>query len=195
VKPAAKPAASALATALDQLAPSGEQCTEAVLPFDTRSPKGTKVRRTRLVVKAQAGRRSDADKIIVEARPALLFTPDPAAPAPTFAADVQPIFTARCAVPACHSGPSPSAGQSLEAGQAYASSVNHPSTNTRKFLRVVPGNVQASYMARKILGEGILDSTAVMPQGCPGFPPSGGCLTDAEKATILAWIATGAPDN
>jgi hypothetical protein len=34
-----------------------------------------------------------------------------------------------------------------------------------------------------------------MPQGCPGFPPLGGCLTREEIFTIVAWIAEGAPNN
>jgi hypothetical protein len=34
-----------------------------------------------------------------------------------------------------------------------------------------------------------------MPFGCPLAPGVGGCLTNAEIYTILAWIQSGAPNN
>src|SRR6185436_1248940 len=99
---------------------------------------------------------------------------------PSLANDVQPILTQRCAIPACHIGSSPGGGQNLEAGQAYSQSVNVRSIGARKLFRVKPGNVKASFMSRKILGVGIPPGIggSIMPQGCPGLPPSGGCLTD-----------------
>ena len=110
--------------------------------------------------------------------------------------NVQPIFTSRCAITSCHTGPpqQASGGQSLDAAVAYAQSVNAPAT-TGKLLRVKPGSIRASQLAHRILGQGLPRGGAVMPQGCPGFPPAGGCLTTEEIFTILSWIAAGAPDN
>src|SRR5437879_1010515 len=95
-----------------------------------------------------------------------------------------------------HTGPpqQASGGQSLDAAVAYAQSVNAPAT-TGKLLRVKPGSIRASQLAHRILGQGLPRGGAVMPQGCPGFPPAGGCLTTEEIFTILSWIAAGAPDN
>jgi hypothetical protein len=53
-------------------------------------------------------------------------------------------------------------------------------------------------MARKILGRGLSgngSNGAMMPQGCPGVAPAGGCLTPAEQYQILSWIQAGAPNN
>jgi hypothetical protein len=60
----------------------------------------------------------------------------------------------------------------------------------------MPGSIAKSFMARKILGHGLNAANgSMMPQGCPGLPPEGGCLTPAEEYTILAWIQSGAPNN
>ncbi|HTD27664.1 MAG TPA: hypothetical protein VK649_11825, partial [Candidatus Elarobacter sp.] len=124
------------------------------------------------------------------------LTCTPGAAQPSFAQNVQPIFTSRCAITSCHTGPpqQASGGQSLDAAVAYAQSVNAPAT-TGKLLRVKPGSIRASQLAHRILGQGLPRGGAVMPQGCPGFPPAGGCLTTEEIFTILSWIAAGAPDN
>ncbi len=63
-----------------------------------------------------------------------------------------------------------------------------------------PGSIRQSQLAHRILGQGLprfhgMVIGAIMPQGCPGFPPAGGCLTTAETFTILSWIAEGAPNN
>src|SRR5438128_1857342 len=60
---------------------------------------------------------------------------------------------------------------------------------------VTPSSIRGSQLAHRILGQGLPRGGAVMPQGCPGFPPAGGCLTTAETFTILSWIAEGAPSN
>ncbi len=194
VKPGSSPAAKALAGALAGMGTAGEECRDASLPFPTATARsGTKVKKTRLVAKAQAGPKRDVDKFAIVTQPALLFTLAPGTAPPSFANDVQPIFTERCAIPACHSGSSPSAGQNLEAGQAYGTSVNQPSVNSPKLVRVVPGSVRNSYLARKILGQGVTDGSAVMPQGCPGLPPAGGvvhCFT-GDWAAARAYLDLG----
>jgi hypothetical protein len=64
---------------------------------------------------------------------------------------------------------------------------------------VKPGSIKRSFVARKILGEGLVPpgvAGAQMPLGCPGGPiPSGGCLSQEQLFTILYWIANGAPNN
>lgn len=189
VKPKRNPIARALGAALATLAPDGEHCMDVMVPIPTLLLK--KPVATKLVITARSAGRKDVDKLKFVAQPETA----PAGAPVSLANDVQPILTARCAIPTCHSGPSPSAGQNLEAGQSFASDVNHASTNTPKLLRVKPSSVRDSYMSRKITGQGIIDKSALMPQGCPGLPPSGGCATPAEVAKILTWIAEGAPDN
>src|SRR5205814_6935552 len=124
----------------------------------------------------------------------------PSTVAPSFANAVQPIFTAKCAYAGgCHdsgfragaNGSRP--GQVLEPGVAYGDTVNVQSSESPKFLRVKPGSIKSSFMARKILGQGIVPQPiggARMPLGCPGGPlPSGGCLDQDELFTLLYWIA------
>jgi hypothetical protein len=64
-----------------------------------------------------------------------------------------------------------------------------------KLLRVKPGSLRGSEMARRILDQGYAKGGLPMPQGCPAITPLHGCLTAQERFTILAWIAGGAPDN
>ncbi len=194
VKPTTTPAARALAGALTALDPNASGCTPPgfTLPLKV-SAAGIKKSVARLSISAVSGGKKDKDK--------LKLTCEPSPTAPTLSGDVQPILTAKCAIPACHSGPSPSNMQSLEPGQSYGSDVNVHAVNNTKLIRVVPGNVKKSYFAKKILGP--TDRTSLMPQGCPGLPPGckpddptfDCCLTDDEIATILYWIANGAPDN
>lgn len=180
-------AAQALTAALAGLDPAGVACATVALRVPLKvSLAGIKPGVSKLKVTAPAGGKRDTDRL------KLVCQPNPTAP--SLAQTVQPILTAKCAIPACHTGPAPSAGQTLDEGQTYAANVGVRSTNTAKLLRVRPGSLRKSYMARKILGQGI-GVTAFMPQGCPGFPPSGGCLTDEEVFVILSWMANGAPNN
>lgn len=188
VKPASSPAAQALGGALAALDPAGQGCTSAgVVRVPLTVGLGPlKPAVAKLTVTASSGGKRDRDRL------RLTCQPPPAAP--SFAGVIQPIFTQRCAIPACHLGSSPSGSQNLEEGQAYAESVGVRAVNNPKLSIVLPGNVKKSYLARKILGRGI-GATSIMPQGCPGFPPTGGCLEPEETYAILLWIQNGAPDN
>jgi hypothetical protein len=189
VTPSSDPAASDLLTALAALDPAAQACTPMALHVPLKvALAGIKPGKSRMTVTATSGGKRDKDKV------KLVCQKNPTAP--TLSGQVQPIFTQRCAIPACHVGSSPSGGQNLEAGQAYSQSVNVRSVGA-KLMRVKPGKIKASFMARKIMGVGIPPGIggSVMPQGCPGLPPSGGCLTEAETFTILLWIANGAPNN
>ncbi len=149
---------------------------------------GIKAGKARLTVTASSGGKRDRDKLRLACMPSAAQI--------SFAHDVQPIFTTRCAITSCHTGPTEQASgkQSLDAGVAYADSVNAPAT-TGKLLRVKPGSIKGSQVAHRILAQGLPRGGAVMPLGCPGFPPAGGCLTTGEIFTILSWIAEGAPNN
>jgi len=103
----------------------------------------------------------------------------------SFAADVQPIFTANCV--ACHTTGAASAGLDLSAGHAYANTVNVMSGEIPAVKRVLPGDLANSYLYRKITNApGIIGQP--MPFGA--FP-----MPQAQIDTIGAWILEGALNN
>jgi mono/diheme cytochrome c family protein len=108
----------------------------------------------------------------------------------TLSGDVQPIFTANCAVSGCHAGTSPAVGQNLSAGQAWAAIVNVTSQESPALMRVRPFLPDSSYLVHKIQG------TQGSVGGGGGQMPLGGSPLAAEQiATIRAWITAGALDN
>lgn len=108
----------------------------------------------------------------------------PGPPGPTVTPDtIQAIFTARCALPACHSGAAPRAGMDLSAGNSYANTVNVPSAACSPLDRVEPNDPDNSCIVRRIEG-------TVQPR----MPLGGtGPLAPADIARIRSWIAQGAP--
>jgi len=108
----------------------------------------------------------------------------------TLSGDVQPIFTANCAVSGCHAGTSPALGQNLSAGQAYAAIVNVPSQEAPDLMRVRPFLPDSSYLVHKIEG-----TQGSVGGGGSRMPLSGSPLTAEQIATIRAWITAGALDN
>jgi hypothetical protein len=108
----------------------------------------------------------------------------------SFCADIQPIFTANCALSGCHAGAAPQLGQNLSPGNAYASIVNVPSQEVPTLDRIEPGAPDASYLINKIEG------TAASVGGVDTRMPLGqGALPAADIDLIRAWIAAGAPNN
>lgn len=99
-------------------------------------------------------------------------TPTPSGP-PSFAKDVLPIFEAECNM--CHGS---SGGWD---GTSYETVINSGDHGPA----VVPGNIEESLLAQKMLGTH--EEGAVMP-------PSG-MLPEGQIQLILDWIAAGAPDN
>jgi len=202
VKPSKDPAGQQLAAALGALDPASAACTAPGVAVPLKvSVAGIKPGKARLTVTASSGGKNDRDK--------LRLTCVPATTAPSFAQVIQPLFTAKCAYAggchdsAFHGGAS---GQILEPGVAYTQTVNAHAQEVPKLLRVKPGSIKSSFMARKILGEGLGPQPAAfgrMPLGCPNGTapcvgsacPTGGCLTQAEIFSILYWIANGAPNN
>lgn len=105
----------------------------------------------------------------------------------SFAADVQPIFTASCATVGCHRGAAPQAGLNLSAGQAYQDIVGVAASqcNDGRML-VLPGEPSESYLIDKILGVDLCFGTKM---------PKMTDLPSAQVEIISSWICAGAPNN
>lgn len=102
-----------------------------------------------------------------------------------FADNIQPIFTANCAVSACHVAGT-SAPMSLAAGASVANLVNKAATaSVAGGTRVIPGNFTDSVLYKRITG------TTAGPQMPSGRP----LLPDTERNLIKVWIDMGAKDN
>jgi CHRD domain len=108
----------------------------------------------------------------------------------SFAKEIQPIFTASCALPGCHAGNSPQQGQNLSAGQAFANTVGVKSVEAPSLNRIQPGDPQKSYLWHKINGtqQTVGGSGARMPFGRAALPAD-------QIAKIQQWIQQGAKNN
>jgi hypothetical protein len=180
-------AGASLASAMETLTPG--QCTAPGFAIPVKPSNGItpiKPGVAKLKVTAVADGKKDPDKLSLNCAPAT----------PSFANDVQPILTQRCTTAGCHNSSDRAELQVLDPGQAYANIVSRPSAEGGKLLVVAPGSIAKSFLARKITSKGLKAANGtLMPQGCPLAPGTGGCLTDAEIYTILAWIQSGAPNN
>jgi hypothetical protein len=187
VVPAKIAGGAALAAAIQALAP--DQCTAPGFTVPVKlsaqlGPIKPGVDKMKAIV--VAGGKKDPDTVKLTCQAAT----------PSFANDIQPILTQRCTQGACHGADFVSQGLNLSEGVAYASLVGAKSAEGGNLKIVMPGSISKSFMARKILGRGLkAASGSMMPQGCPGVPPAGGCLTPAEQYAILSWIQSGAPNN
>ena len=115
--------------------------------------------------------------------------PDVEVANPSFANDIQPIFTRRCAIGGCHTVNSARAELVLLPGHAYDSLVNKRSYLSSVYDRVEPGDAASSWLVRMIgPDEDAREHNARMPLG--GQP-----LTDNQIATIVNWIENGALRN
>jgi hypothetical protein len=109
----------------------------------------------------------------------------------SFSAEIQPIFTANCALSGCHTGTSPAAGQNLSAGQAYSNIVNVASTTLPSMDRVEPGQPDQSFLVHKIQGtQGPLGSN----MGAR-MPLNANPLSQTQIDLIRSWITQGALNN
>ena len=106
----------------------------------------------------------------------------------SFAADIQPIFSARCT--GCHSGGFPSGGMNLSSGVAYANIVNVTSNCTASLKRIVPSSRSSSLMWLKTSNDPAKCGSA-MPFGSPGLKTT----APADFAKLERWIDEGALDN
>ncbi len=106
----------------------------------------------------------------------------------SFAAQIQPMFTASCAKGGCHFGGQPEAGLSLRAGASYLEIVNVPATTcTGGQVRVKPGSPSESYILNKLTGVGVCSGEVLHR----GEPP----LAQAQIDLIRQWICQGALNN
>lgn len=91
--------------------------------------------------------------------------------------DIQPIWTASCGGPMCHSGRSPM----LLEENSYDNIVGATSDDGN--IYVDPGSVATSYLYSRLLGE---MGEVQMPRDRPP-------LSDDQLQLIESWIASGAP--
>ena len=103
----------------------------------------------------------------------------------SFSSDIQPIFTASCAISGCHDASTGSAGLVLTEGKAYTQLVDVTSTQDASKKRVTPGDTTNSYLVMKLEGRGTVGSEM----------PPGGTLSAEEIQRIKDWIDNGAEDN
>ncbi len=92
----------------------------------------------------------------------------------SFKNQIQPIFTASCAIPDCHEGANPSAHLDLSAGVAYSQLFAKNEINIT--------NPPSSFLY-----------TAMTSVGTP-MPPTGN-LPDASLSLVLHWLQQGAKNN
>jgi hypothetical protein len=173
--------AEALTRAIGGLPMSTEGCTEQGLVklAIANSPSKLKPAKLTLRATAVAGGKKDKDTFKLVCNPGR----------PTLAAHVQPIFTATCTFPGCHSGQLPQSGLSLEDGES-AAGLADVAAASGKLARVKPGSLKKSYLTRSLFG----NAAVFMPDGCPLDPTAEGgrCLTQSEIYLVLAWMQSGA---
>jgi hypothetical protein len=105
----------------------------------------------------------------------------------TLSGDVQPIFTSTCALTGCHGGVKPQENMLLSAGNAYKNLVNVPAAECSGRMRVVPSDVNSSYLMDKLTGKNL----------CTGsqMPKTGSSLPASQLNAVRSWICAGAPNN
>jgi hypothetical protein len=101
---------------------------------------------------------------------------------PSYAADIQPIWTASCT--GCH-GSGGDAGLNLSSGSSYAHLVNVASTQDHTRMLVLPGDATNSWLVMKLENR----------QTVGGKMPPSGSLTANQIQNIKNWITQGAKNN
>ena len=108
--------------------------------------------------------------------------------------NVAPILANRCAYTGCHISPNPPEGLNLEAARSYDALVNVAASGRPSESLITPGDLASSYCWQKITtSQGIVG--VLMPVGCPGIEPSGGCMNEMELSTVEQWILECAQNN
>jgi hypothetical protein len=108
------------------------------------------------------------------------------------AAAVAAVLAENCAVGGCHLA-APGAGNLwLERGSnAWVDHVvDVPAEEAPSLDLVTPGMPERSWLVLKLYGE--FCGAACSGEGCGGQMPFGGSLADADRDTIVAWVAAGA---
>lgn len=93
---------------------------------------------------------------------------------------VAELFAQRCAIPACHSGPTPMQGMSLESDRFLFSTIGVASTERPDLQIIHPGRPDSSYLMMKVRGD----------EGIVGLqmPFSGEKLNAEEIGLLEQWI-------
>ena len=103
-----------------------------------------------------------------------------------FTALQQNLFDRRC-VTDCHEAVNAGAGLTLARGRSWTALVNQRSQQITTRFRVLPGDVSASYLMKKV--EGVTDYVGDrMPKGAPRLP-------QASIDELRVWIGRGAPND
>jgi hypothetical protein len=181
---ALKPPVSALAPLASAVAalpmPAGSPtCTDLVAVTVAHGSR----RSGRIVVRASAGMSSghaDRDRVALVCRRST---------AATFATLVRKVFTPSCATFSCH-GVNQAGGLQLLPESAYANLVGvlatNPAARGAGVLRVLPGDPDASFLVRKLMG-------TLGPLEGDSMPRVGTRLPAAQLELVRRWIAAGAP--
>lgn len=123
------------------------------------------------------------------------FSDDPTDPSdgpPSFAEDIQPIFSGSCAFSGCHGSNAnpPQKPMELTAGQAYDNIVGVSSAELPSMLRIAPGEPDQSYLIHKI--QGTQNSVGGSGDRMPlGMAP----LAQSTIDLIRRWVEEGASRN
>lgn len=108
---------------------------------------------------------------------------------PSFANDIQPLFTARCATVSCHNFATHQVGLNLAEGYAYDNTVNVQAVFRPSWKRIVPGSADNSFLVQVLLSDTTKHpEISRMPLGRPP-------LTDNQITTIINWVSLGALRN
>ncbi len=121
--------------------------------------------------------------------PARVILPDVVVATPSFATDVQPIFTARCATASCHNFATHQIDLNLAPGYSYDEIVNVQSIFRPAAKRIAPFNADGSFLVQTLFAEATRHpEIARMPLGREP-------LTDNQILTIINWVVQGARRN
>ena len=109
--------------------------------------------------------------------------------APTLDSIQANVFSVNCAIPGCHGGGTVQFGLRLDPGFSAGNLINvdsprDPDPAHPSFIRVIPGNPDASFIIQKLEGTQTLGDR--MPQFGPYLPQS-------TIDVIRQWILNGAP--
>ena len=121
--------------------------------------------------------------------PEVIMPPDVLVANPSFANDIQPIFTARCATSSCHNFATHQAGLILSPGYAYDRTVNVRATRRSGWKRIVPSKPDSSFLIQ------VLSSDTTKHPEISRMPLGRPPLTDNQINTIVNWVAQGAQRN
>ena len=114
---------------------------------------------------------------------------DMVVPVPSFANDVQPIFTLRCATSSCHTLATHQAGLNLAPGYAYDQIVDRRARFRPTWKRILPFKADSSFLI-----ETLYSDTTRHPE-ISRMPLGREPLTPNQIETIVNWVNQGAVRN